>query len=314
MLVYVSEERLAEMAEKTNKMMVFSLEKGNKYKTISEALEIEVPYIELLPDAAALQEIGNGNIGRKSVIKKALKMLKEPEKTKNTDFPPSIYVLLSIIIRNTKNGIITAIIEPEFGDNSRLEKFARSYIQAIFSLFGYKVICPDANKKDKKFLKDLFKGKKKALKGKIKGAVRDSAMDSDGVKRYNAIHKAYELEIMSNSLDQRLRDGSLKLNKKQKQNLKKSLVKAITKKSKISKKLNKYYAELKDLEAFDLPKTKKLDKIKSSLVPVVVRHVASRRLGLEFGSKEYFREMSPILKAVGADEKAFKELVAAAIK
>lgn len=314
MILYLNEEKIAKIVESTNKIAIFSLEKGAKYKTLSDELDIAIPSIEqMFPDTAVRQKIANGEISRKKIIKAVEKILKEPSKAKNTDLPINLYLLLSIIIRNTKAGVITAIIEPDFGDNAKMEKFANEYIKMLFGTFGYKVI--DGSKKNKKTLKNIFKGKKKTVKENIKKAVRHTTMDSTGVKRYNAIKKTFDLEIMSNSLDQRIYEDGLKLKKEQRENMKKCLIKAFSKgKGKASKKIKKLYDEIIDLNALDLPKVKKINKIKKDMVPIVIRHIAIRRLGLALGSKEYFREMAPILKAVGVDEKSVREEITAAIK
>lgn len=313
MVYYLSEEKILKMLEKTDRVSVFSLEKGAKYKTISDELDMPIPAIDdMFPDTAVRQKIANGEISGKKVIKAVEKILKDPAKAKDTDLPVNVYMLISILIRNAKEGVLTAIIEPDFGDNSKLEKFANAYIKMLFGTFNYKVA--DGSKKNRKEMKKLLKGKKKDVKAKIKKAAHGTTMDSSGVKRYNAIKKAFDLEILSNSLNSRIREDGIKLNKKQQNNLKESLVKAFKKGGKLSKKMKKYYDEIQDLNALDLPKSKKLNKIKKSMVPIVIRHLATRRLGLDLCSKEYFREMAPVIKALGADEKAFREELIASTK
>ena len=325
MIIYASEETILELAEKTNRISVLTLDATKNYKQLSAGMEVSITQVNILPAPDTLHGISNGDVKVKKVIEKVLKELKKPEKIKNSTRPVDLYIFASMVMDNISKGRITAVVAPDAGNDDRLNSFCEKYFVSVMKLFGLKVSTPDTSKKDRKILKAVMKGKGKKVKAKIRDYVASGISDK-GADVYQRIRKAYALEIISDSFESSMRNGTFVLKKMNIKRGVRQLTKALTGKNKRDDLHRKYYKELREIGIFKMPSLKAIKKmakkdkdikIKKVFLPIIIRHVALRSVGISLGSKAYFTDMMPIVKGTVAsadDEKNFRESVKAYVE
>lgn len=304
MLVVKNIEKLEKLIGKyPSGTMIFNLDKTNKLQVELAGEKETIPVLDILPATDDVEAFRAGDMGLKKVLKRYLARVTKMSKDAD-DLATAMYSLVRLMTaRDRKPYPFIAAVLPETG-NKKVDKLYIKALTVLFKKFGIKVETKISNS-----LKKALKGNKKKVKRAMAEYIAENIVLSDkGEKLYKDLYDAYGVEIMASSLD-----GIIEVEKKIKgstvKKIRKVVTKALTKGPKKLMKMYKgFYEELEAAENVigDLPKLKKIDKLKKEQLMIVLKHLATRRLGAEVGTKEYNKSMSILTKRFEID-KAFAE-------